>query len=178
MTVEETTFFVLAAASVAGAVVLVFGARTTVGAALGAVGSSLAVGGLFALLSAPFLFVTQLLLVAGAALLGLLFVVLLVDLEAVGLPARSARRRVVNGLGVIAASVLTGLLAITLESTPRTSAEVDAGLGGAFAIGRTLYGEFAPPLVALSLIMLSALVAARVLAPDDASVTSPKKADG
>ena len=45
MTVEETTFFVLAAASVAGAVVLVFGARTTVGAALGAVGSSLAVGG-------------------------------------------------------------------------------------------------------------------------------------
>ena len=165
MSAAETSFFVLSAGAVLGAFILIFGARSTVGAALGAVGSSLALAGLFALLSAPFLFVAQLLLVSGAALVGLLFVVLIVDLEADRMPARTPRRRVVAGFGVIAAASLLGVLALSLESTRRTDAAVDVALGGAFAVGRVLFGEFAPLLIALSLVMLTALVATRVLVP-------------
>lgn len=167
MSAAETSFFVLAAAAVLGAFILIFGARSTVGAALGAVGSSLAVAGLFALLSAPFLFVAQLLLVTGATLVGLLFVVLIVDLEADRMPARTPRRRLVAGFGVIAAASLVGVLALSLESTRRSDTAVDLALGGAFAVGRVLFGEFAPLLVALSLVMLTALVATRVLVPGE-----------
>jgi NADH-quinone oxidoreductase subunit J len=165
MNTAETGFLVLSAAAVLGALILVIGARSTVGAVLGAVGSSVAIAGLFALLAAPFLFVTQLLLVTGASLVGLLFVVLLVDLEAGRLPERTTRRRLVSGFGVIATASLMGVLALSLESTRRVDLPVDSDLGGAFAMGRALYGDFAPALVALSLVMLTALVAARVLSP-------------
>jgi len=164
MTAAQIAFFVLSTAAVLGALVLVFGARATVGAALGSVGSAAATAGLFALLAAPFLFVVQLLLVVGASLVGLLFVVLLVDLEAAPLPARTPRRRLVTGVGVIAAASLAGFLALVLASTRRVDLPVDADLGGSFAIGRILYGELAPALVALSLLVLSAIVSTRVLA--------------
>jgi NADH-quinone oxidoreductase subunit J len=168
MNAVEASFFVLSAAAVLGALILVIGARSTVGAALGAVGSSVAVAGLFALLSAPFLFIAQLLLVTGASLVGLLFVVLLVDLEADRLATRTLRRRLVSGFGVIATASLMGVLALSLESTRRVDLPVDSDLGGAFAMGRALYGDFAPVLVALSLAMLTALVATRVLTPEAA----------
>ncbi len=171
MTAATTTFHLLAAATLLGALVLIFGARSTVGAALGAVGSSIAVAGLFALLSAPFLAIAQLLLVVGAGLVGLLFVVLLVDLDSERLPARSVRRRVVNGLGVIAAASLAGIVVLTLESTDRPDLPVDAAVGGLFSLGETLYREFAAPLVGLSLVLLTGLVASRVLAGVDAGDT-------
>jgi NADH-quinone oxidoreductase subunit J len=164
MTGTTVAFHLLAVASVVGAIALIFWARSTVGAAMGAVLASIAVAGLFALLSAPFLSITQLLLVVGAGGAGLLFVVLLVDLEAERLPARSVRRRIVNGLGVIAAASLAGVTVLTLESTPRPDLPVDANVGGVFALGETLYREFAAPLVGLSLVLLAGLVASRVLA--------------
>lgn len=156
-------FQILASAAVIGALVLVIGARSTVGAGLGAVATSIAVAGLFALLAAPFLAIVQLLLVVGAGGVGLLFVVLLVDLEAERMPARSIRRRVVNALGVIAAASLAGLVVLTLASTPRADLPVDADVGGVFALGEALYRGFAAPLVGLSLVLLAGLVASRVL---------------
>ncbi len=164
MTAATFFFHLLAALAVGGALVLILAARTTVGAAMGAVLCQLAVAGLFALLAAPFLGLAQLLLVIGAGGVGLLFVVLLVDLESQRLPARSVRRRVVNALGVIAAASLAGVVLLTLESTPRPDLPVDAGLGGVFALGQTLYREFAAPLVGVSLVLLAGLVASRVLA--------------
>jgi len=160
----SAAFLILASAALLGAAVLVFGARTTVGAALGAVVCSVSVAGLFALLSAPFLALSQILLVTGAGGIGLLFVVLLVDLEAVRLPPRSLRRRFVNAVGVIGAASLAGIVALTLESTPRADLPVDADVGAVFALGETLFREFAAPLVGLSLVLLTGLVASRVLA--------------
>jgi NADH-quinone oxidoreductase subunit J len=171
MSTVETAFFVLSLAAVLGSLVLVFGARSTVGAGLGSVGSAVATAGLFALLAAPFLFVVQLLLVVGASLVGLLFVVLLVDLEAGPLPARTMRRRLVTGFGVIAAASLAGFLALVLASARRVDLPVDSDLGGAFAIGRILYGELAPALVALSLLVLTAIVSTRVLAVSGGATT-------
>jgi len=164
MSTLETAFFVLSAAAVLGALILAFGARSTVSAVLGSMGSAMATAGLFALLAAPFLFVVQLLLVAGASLVGLLFVVLLVDLEAAPMPARTTRRGLVTGFGVITAASLAGFLALVLGSTQHVDLPVDADLGGAFAIGRMLYGDLAPALVALSLLVLAAIVSTRVLA--------------
>ncbi len=166
MSAASIGFQGLAAVAVVGALVLILTARTTVGAAMGAVLCQLALAGLFTLLAAPFLGVAQLLLVIGAAGVGLLFVVLLVDLESEPLPARSVRRRVLNALGVIAAASLAGVVLLTLESTPRPDLPVDAGLGSVFALGETLYREFAAPLVGLSLILLVGLVASRVLADE------------
>jgi len=166
MTSAEIAFHLLSTIAVTGAFVLVIGARSTVGAALGGVATSVAVAGLFALLAAPFLLIVQLLLVVGAGLVGLLFVVLLVDLEAEPLPARSTRRRVVSAFGVIAAVSLAGLVVLTLNSTPRPDLPVDADVGGLFALGETLHREYAAPLVALSLVLLTGLVASRVLGPE------------
>ena len=46
-------------------------------------------------------------------------------------------------------------------------------------MGRVLFGELAAPLVALSLVMLAALVATRVLAPRDGDAADPARdADG
>ncbi len=163
MTGETLAFHALSALALVGAIVLILSARTTVGAALGAVTTSFAAALLFALLAAPFLAIAQLLLVVGAGLVGLLFVVLLVDLDASRLRARPLRRRFVNALGAIAAACLAGLMALTLESTPRPDLPVDAGAGGVFALGETLYREFAAPLVGLSLILLTGLVASRLL---------------
>lgn len=172
MSMLELAFFVLSTAAVLGALVLVFGARSTVSAALGSVGSAVATAGLFALLAAPFLFVVQLLLVAGASLVGLLFVVLLVDLEAGPMPARTLRRRLVSGFGVIAAASLTGLLALVFGSAQRADLPVDSDLGGAFALGRIVYGDLAPALVALSLLVLAAIVSTRVLSASGGAVSS------
>lgn len=162
----DLAFHAMAALALAGTMVLIFGARSTVGAALGGVITSIAVAGLFGLLAAPFLLIAQLLLVVGAGLVGLLFVVLLVDLEAVPLPARSTRRRVVSAIAMIAAISLAGLIALTLVSTPRPDLPVHADVGGLFALGDTLHREFAAPLVGLALVLLTGLVASRVLGPE------------
>lgn len=164
MTASAIAFHVLAVAAVLGALSLVLWARSTVGAALGAVSCSIAIAVLFALLAAPFLAIAQLLLVVGTGGAGMLFVVLLVDLESDRLPARSVRRRVVNALGVIASASLAGIVVMTLESTPRPDVAIDPGVGGVFALGETLYRDFAAPLVALSLVLLAGLVASRMLA--------------
>jgi NADH:ubiquinone oxidoreductase subunit 6 (subunit J) len=164
MTPEQLGFYALAATALGGAMILIIGARSTVGAAVGAVITSLSFVGLFALLAAPFLALAQLLLVVGAALAGLLFVVLLVDLEASRLPARSSRRRVTSVAGAVAAAALSGFIALSLSSMDRVDLDlhVDLGLGGYWAMSQALFGDFVAPMLVLALIVLTAIVGAMV----------------
>ena len=165
---EQVVFAIMAAAAFVGAFTLVFGARTTVGAAIGALTTCFSMAGLFVLLSAPFLSLFQLFLVCGAVVVGLLFVILLVDLESSRWPARSIRRRLVNGVGAVLAVALVGFVALTLESARRVDLPVDPDLGDYFSLGALLFGEYAPVLVGLALVVLAGLVGVRVLGDGEA----------
>lgn len=114
------------------------------------------VAGLFAMLGADFLFVTQLLVYAGGITVLLLFVVLLS-----GRPKDWIARQV-NAqwiVGLLLSGMFVGLLATVFKQMPVPDALVPAAPTTA-ALGLVLIRDWVLPFEAVSLVLLAALVGA------------------
>jgi len=152
---EAIAFYVMAAVAVAGAL-LVVSLRNTVHSAL-ALGLSLAgVAGVFACLSADFLFAAQLLIYVGGIAVLIVFVVMLLGRTS------DLHLRQVNEQWAAAALVC----AITGAGLWRLTAFFSAAPGGAphaaqtRPIGLLMLGEYALPFELISLVLLAALLGA------------------
>lgn len=163
MTLLIATFYYMAAASVASALLAVT-RKNPVHSMLWVLTLLLHVAGIFLLVGAEFLAAVQVIVYAGAILIFYLFVVMLLDL-----PAEEARPRfgshwplaVAVGLG-FAGVVWLGQGGVAPTAT-RTAAE-GSRRGSLSEIGMALFGPFALPFEMASLVLLAAIVGAVVLA--------------
>lgn len=117
---------------------------------------------LFLLLSAPFLAAIQVIVYAGAIMVLILFVIMLLNLrhEKAGIRAGAIQK----WLGGIAAASFLVLVAKAVLTIPARAAVLPRAFGSAEQFGGRLFAEYYYPFEAVSLILLAAMAGAVVLA--------------
>jgi len=163
MTLLTVTFYYMAAASVASALLAVT-RKNPVHSMLWVLTLLLHVAGIFLLVGAEFLAAVQVIVYAGAILIFYLFVVMLLDL-----PDEEARPRfgshwpLAAAVGLCFAAVVWLGKAGVAPAAARTAAE-GPPRGSLSEVGMALFGPFALPFEMASLVLLAAIVGAVVLA--------------
>jgi len=177
------TFFYLFGAVAVIASLLVIAQRNPIYSVLLLIASFGALSGLYVLLDAPFVAVTQIIVYAGAIMVLFLFVVMLLnaphedtehDLRGAGAPGLSnarvhpLRRPGTMWFGAVLAVALVVELLWALTRAGAGSEAAGAFPAGALisvrAIGRSLFTEYAFPFEVTSLLILVAMVGAVILA--------------
>jgi len=156
-------FWLLAAASVAGALATV-SAKNPIRGAMGLLLMILCVAGLFLALHAEFLAIIQLIVYAGAIVVLFLFVIMLLGPSAI--PARDHRGRISRTIaGVLFAGCAAGAAyAVTRGGHMLALRRPEPGFGGIDAIGRTLFSDGLVPFEVSSALLMVAVVGAVAVA--------------
>jgi NADH-quinone oxidoreductase subunit J len=159
---EAILFPIVAVVAVIAALV-VFAHRNPVIGALFLVANLMCVAILFLLLSAPFLAAIQVIVYAGAIMVLIVFVIMLLNLprEKQGVESGGSVQKILGALAVSAFVLLVGRATLILPSGVRDIART---FGTAEFVGRRLFGDFFYPFEAVSLILLVAMAGAVVLA--------------
>jgi NADH-quinone oxidoreductase subunit J len=160
--VESLLFWILALITLAGGLGVVL-VRNPVHGAMALVGSFFALAGLFLLLEAQLVAALQILVYAGAIMVLFLFVIMLLNLgpKDLGPP----RFGIGKGLGIAAAvGTVICLLRVVLPLGGTYRQPVSPDFGTVASVGRVLYVHYALPFEVVSLLLLTAIVAAVVVA--------------
>ena len=164
MTLLTATFYYLAAASIASALLAVT-RRNPVHSMLWVLALFLHVAGIFLLLGAEFLAAVQVIVYAGAILIFYLFVVMLLDLPDEEAHARFGRHwplAAVVGLGFVGLVWLARAGAGAAQASTHMASNVPPQ--GLAPIGMALFGPFALPFEMASLLLMAAIIGTVVLA--------------
>ncbi|MBD3335628.1 MAG: NADH-quinone oxidoreductase subunit J [Candidatus Eisenbacteria bacterium] len=159
---NDALFYIFAVIAAAGAVFTVT-RKSPLAAALSLAVSMIGLAGLFLLLQGYLVFVLQILVYAGAVVVLIIFVIMLLNLraEAVEHLNLSWRKAIP---GVVLGGALLVILLSAVRGLPQFPAEVDAEFGTVEGVGQLLFSRFAFPFEVLSLVLLVAIVGAVVLA--------------
>jgi NADH-quinone oxidoreductase subunit J len=160
VTTDLVLFYLLAAGLVASALWMV-ASRNVIHAVIAMVGNFALTGVLYLLLHAPFLFVVQITIYAGAIMVLFLFVVMILGGREASLAEPLVGQRV---LGVAAVCILGGLLMWAVGSPtalPRSPAEtVPEAFGSPADLGQALFTRGLLPFELVSLLLLAAVLGA------------------
>jgi NADH-quinone oxidoreductase subunit J len=163
MSLELVLFIILGLMAIASAVALI-SARNPIGSAMAMVVHFLSLSGLYLTLHAQFMAAIQVLVYAGAIMVLVVFVIMLLNLgDETKLRERFASR---EGVGVAVALVLGGTIIIAVSRavfTPRPADERLVANGSIAAVGRALFTDYVFPFEMVSLVLLAAVVGAVVL---------------
>lgn len=158
--------FWIFAATAAVSSLFVVGKRSPMASALALAVTVICLAGLFAGLLAPFMFIVQLLVYAGAVIVLIVFVIMLLNLTESDLRAQAIERWKL-WIGGVAAAVVCGLLAVLaapgLAALPRPG-RVSAGFGSVSALSGELFTRYLLPFEVVSLILLVGIIGAVVVA--------------
>jgi len=159
---ELIAFFVLALLLIASAIVVITN-RNPVSSAVALAFNLVAIAGLYMVLDAQFIGLLQVIVYAGAIMVLILFVIMLLNLreEAKAHPAGTFQR--------ILAPVTALLFAIVIGravwlSAPSSFPEKTEGFGTAASLGKELFTRFYYPFEAISLLLVVAMIGAVLLA--------------
>lgn len=163
MTLELILFIVLAIMAVGAALALIT-ARSPISSAMAMVTHFLALAGLYLTLHAQFMAAIQVLVYAGAIMVLVVFVIMLLNLG----NESSLRERVSSreGLGILASLFIGGaIIYAVLQAVfaARPSDERLTNSGTIDAIGKALFTDYVFPFEMVSLVLLAAVVGAVVL---------------
>ncbi len=153
-------FFLLAIVSV-GAVIGMIISRHAAHNALFLAVAFTALGGLFALLNAPFVAAVQIIIYAGAIMVLFIFVIMMIH------PRESmppSPKRWVYGLGAFLMAVVLLELVLVLRSLPQMASAPSTSIGHPQDLGRLLFTKYLYPFEITSLLIIAALVGAIYLA--------------
>lgn len=162
---EETVYFIILAAIAVLSALLTITRSHPLSAALSLVVTLIAIAGLYALLSAHFLFIIQILVYAGAIMALVVFVIMLLNVKPQDFPPEEYLKR----------NVLVALVALTpvfwavqqILSHTFGSAEfppIPGSYGTIKAVGLNLYATYFFPFELVSILLLVALVGVVTLA--------------
>ena len=156
-------FVALAFFAVTGAIAMLL-YKSPIYAALGLLISVISIGGLFALLSASFMFMVQIIVYAGAIMTILLFILMYLNIEDKDLP-QEPNRNFLIGLGIAVMLPINALILDTIAKMPQADMSiVEEGFGGVKEIGLILYKDWLIPFELISILLLVALIGSVVLA--------------
>ena len=162
-----TLFYVFAAVAVVASL-LVIAQRNPIYSVLLLIASFGALSGLYVLLDAPFVAVTQIVVYAGAIMVLFLFVVMLLNAphEETEFDERThpLLRKGPMRFGALLAVVLIAELIWALRKGGESGAFPSGSVTSVGAIGRSLFTEYAFPFEVTSILILVAMVGAVVLA--------------
>ncbi len=159
----DIMFAALAFFAITGAVAMLL-YKSPIYAALGLLISVISVGGLFALLSASFMFMVQIIVYAGAIMTLLLFILMYLNIDEKDLP-QEPKRNFLIGLGIAIMLPINALILDTIAKMPQADMSiVEEGFGGVKEIGLILYKDWLIPFELISILLLVALIGSVVLA--------------
>jgi NADH-quinone oxidoreductase subunit J len=118
-------------------------------------------GGLFALLGAPFLAVIQIIIYAGAIMVLFIFVIMMVNIRE-GIPAEKKKWTLYVALGLAVVLILE-LLLVALRGPLSFSGFAAAEKASPTNLGRLLFTKYLYPFEITSILIIAALVGAIVL---------------
>jgi len=162
----ETLFFYIVALVVLGSGLIVILSKNPVNSALGLVNTFFCLAIFYVMLYAPFMAAVQILVYAGAIMILILFVIMLLNL------GTEARKRYMHG---IVWSALASLLVLVNAVVFIKKGQVTGAMGDVTEttilkyghtemIGKTLFTEFLLPFEIASILLLVAIVGAIILA--------------
>jgi NADH:ubiquinone oxidoreductase subunit 6 (subunit J) len=166
MTVELVGFYVLAVIALSAAAFLLIEGRTPIAASVGFSVLGLAIAGVFQVLAADFLAISQWILSGGAALVLLILTGMAGGLGSEDLDVASPLRVLAKLVGVLAAAGVVGLLVVTVLF-PGAGAVVSPApvmTPGIADLGQSLFGQGPSRVLVLGLLLLAGLVGSVVLA--------------
>ncbi len=159
----DLVFLALSFFAIAGGVTMLLH-KSPIYAALGLLISVLSVAGLFAILSATFMFMVQLIVYAGAIMTIILFILMFLNIREEDLP-KEPRKNILVTLGVIFMIPINLLVLEGVSQLPDADMSiVPDGFGGIKELGMKLYLEWLLPFELISILLLVALIGAVVLA--------------
>lgn len=162
----EILFFYLVALIAVISGLLVVTCKSPINSAISLVMTFVCLATFYVMLHAPFMAAIQIMVYAGAIMVLILFVIMLLNL---GSEVRSKTSHTVVGGGVAAALVLFQVFYLLNRSDPTGAsggidAEMVQSVGHTELIGRALFTEFLLPFEITSILLLVAMVGAVVLA--------------
>ena len=166
MTVEHVLFFILAASAVTSALLMVL-QRNPVMSAIYLIVNFFCLATLYLLLRAQLLAVLEVIVYAGAIMVLVVFVIMLLNLGDEEQLAERFDVRKIAGVVVVGALLLElGVIFALPKSLPSagTLHPDAAAIGTVETMGRTLFGPFLFPFEITSLLLLAAIVGAVILA--------------
>ena len=160
---ETFAFIVLAFLAIVAASVVVLH-RNPVVSAMALAANLLCIAGLYLLLSAQFIALLQILVYAGAILVLILFVIMLLNLQREKSAVFSVGF-VQRWLGPILAVAFVALIAAGVAAMPSSAfGAPQVSFGSVSSVGTELFGRFFYPFEVISLLLVAAMVGAVLLA--------------
>jgi NADH-quinone oxidoreductase subunit J len=160
----SVAFFILAAIIVCSALGVV-ASRNPIHSALNLVANLLSVAAIFAMLDAHFLATVQIIVYAGAIVVLVLFVLMLLNLK-VEVP--TTKTTVLGGValvtGVIFLAVAVPVIAAVFEAFPQVAAPAAGSEGSVYNVGKLLYTRYVFTFEAASVLIMAAIAGAVMLA--------------
>jgi len=158
---EMLAFFVLAVLAVASALVILT-RRNEVVCALSLAFNLASIAGFYFLLGAQFIGFLQIIVYAGAIMVLIVFVIMLLNLGEERYPERG---RIQGWLAPVFALVFAVILAAVLwKSEPLGLGEPPSDFGTVAVLGRELFSRFFYPFEVISLLLVAAMIGAVLLA--------------
>ncbi len=147
------------------AAVLVVSRRSPLASAVALAVNMIALAALFAGLSAPFLFIIQLLVYAGAVVVFIVFVIMLLNLGEEETRGRlvSRGKLLVSALACCLGLALL-LRAVAAGTPPEPAGALPSGFGGIEAVGQEIFTRWLLPFEVTGVVLLVGIVGAVVLA--------------
>ena len=162
----DIIFIVLSFVAIGGAIGLISFAQP-IYSALSLIVSIFALAGIFAILSAPFLFTVQIIIYAGAIITLLLFVIMFLNIRETNLPDEPYKLYFIIFGGVLL--IPFNILVIKAFNTlPKKSMDIlNTDFGSIKTFGNELFQNWLIPFELISFLLLAALVGAVVYARKD-----------
>ncbi|PHO13970.1 NADH-quinone oxidoreductase subunit J [Malaciobacter halophilus] len=159
----DIVFVALSIFAIAGAIVMIL-SKSPIYSALGLLITMLSIGGLFALLSASFLFMVQIIVYAGAIMTLILFILMFLNIKEEDLPKEPKKYSLV-ALGILLVLPLNILVLKAVSNLPEKDLNiVDGNFGDIKPVGMALYNNWLVSFELISILLLVALVGSIVLA--------------
>lgn len=163
---EAVLFYVLGAITLISACCVVF-LRRPIHNVLFMIMTMLGLACLFILLRAEFVAMVQVIVYAGAVMVLFLFVIMLLNLDQVRLPAAALPLRlwvgIVFAFGVLLV-VIAAIFSVAPARVPVATAEKFAGLSNTEILARELFSTYLLPFEIASVLLLAAMIGAVLLA--------------
>jgi NADH-quinone oxidoreductase subunit J len=161
--VTTALFFVFAGLAIACALSMVYH-RNPIYSAVSLIGVFIALSCIYITLAAPFIAAVQVLVYAGAIMVLVIFVIMLLNLDEEKPLTRLRYLYAIGGfLGVILLAQ-TFFIFIAVKKTPQKPPNVDETVGKSMTIGMSMYTEYLLPVEIVGIMLLMALIGGVILA--------------
>jgi NADH-quinone oxidoreductase subunit J len=168
MSITQILFWLLSAAAVGGAIMVV-ASKSPVHSILFLIITFFAISGHYILLNAQFLAIVNIIVYAGAIMVLFLFVVMLMNLNEESAPPQK-NKYILYGGTIAGASLMLVLVAALKQSAQgRHLMETNNGTGGLIEnLGKLLFTDYVFPFEISSVLFLSAMIGAVVISKKEA----------